>query len=662
LIEMLKTLARWLVTGTPITLVPLLGILSGAAPAAAQQVRAFQMTGFEGFLETGVRTEREERTRAGGGTSFDRELTEIYEAIRMDLDGYVYHPRFLKFDGGFRVDFVQELQDTLLERDNRVLHLNELRLKFLPEHFFGLTLWGRNSTGDLGRRFAPDVEIDSKEYGARFHYRRGWLPFQLSYRHWDRSAPDTREIDVDTKGDEVFFRGDYSARDRMSEGTVEFEWVDETVQRVANERFEFSIDNTTFFSADRRKRLWGSLRYREQSALNDVTNYSAQTSFDWDHTDTLFSRYYVDFDRTEFDRGESTFVSPRFLLRHRLFLSLTTEVELYGDFEDASFADTQRYGGSLLLSYTKKLGSWGVLGLTVFPHAQETHRDQKQATAFVNDERRVLNTTSFVTLREQDINTASIIVTDQENSFVFEEGLDYEVITRGTRTEIRSLLPPGRIADGEAVLIDYSYAVPGDSTIRTTGVDYSASLSLFQHALLYGRVQQDDQSQRSGVIDQRLDSRDRKIVGASLTWPWFTARVEFEDDSSTYGPFRSLTEYIAVSTRSTGSWGARLSAEHRSASYRDTDEDLQQISVNGTFMTRVGKRARFQIGANYLRQQWDSGVVRRLGDRDQISAQAAFTWYYKQIEVRLESDLQWLDQEGQRDLDYDVFLRLRRYF
>jgi hypothetical protein len=87
---------------------------------------------------------------------------------------------------------------------------------------------------------------------------------------------------------------------------------------------------------------------------------------------------------------------------------------------------------------------------------------EKITTFFVFDEPHILEGAIFVELSNEFVNLDSVVVTNVSNTMIFEPGQDYSLVGVGTRTEI-GRLPFGVIADGDTVLVDYSY-VPEPST------------------------------------------------------------------------------------------------------------------------------------------------------------------------------------------------------
>jgi hypothetical protein len=98
-----------------------------------------------------------------------------------------------------------------------------------------------------------------------------------------------------------------------------------------------------------------------------------------------------------------------------------------------------------------------------------TDNHPNEDTAFVFDERHVMVGLQPVLLLQPDIIASSIVVTDENGSIMYDEGVlgDYVVIEVGGGIETQlSRTPTSDIADGQFVLVDYEYELAADKNMR----------------------------------------------------------------------------------------------------------------------------------------------------------------------------------------------------
>jgi hypothetical protein len=146
------------------------------------------------------------------------------------------------------------------------------------------------------------------------------------------------------------------------------------------------------------------------------------------------------------------------------------------------------------------------------------------------------------------------------------EGFDYEIERRGARTGILLLLG-GRIADGTAVLVNYSYQSPTDvdylSTSQSFNVRYDFERYLTGLSLYYRwhNLEPSGSKNSPELVDLAMSDR---LWGTSYAWRWLTWTDEFEryaSASTSYDQLRSQIEGRHSLTNST-QWLWNVGALH----------------------------------------------------------------------------------------------------
>jgi hypothetical protein len=635
-------------------LVPLL--LSGRPDSAgAQQIEVLKLTDVRGFVELGVESRRELRERDGQDT-FDRDDIDLREILNVSTSGYVYHPRFLTFSAGALLDLIQVSNRGEVTSDDREQLGGHWNLNFLKEHPWGLTLLGDVRELEIERPFQSSLDVTSRVMGAAFHYRQGPLPFVFSYKNRDRSGGE----DIDESGDEWAIRADYDLSED-SYGRLEYVTTDEDIRGQDIDRQVFFANNRSFFGPARSKRLNTSFRsYRQSDASGDTDLTTAIGLFDWRHSPTFSTSYGIDFQRTEREVSDTDNLNLFASARHRLFESLTSELEAYGRFQDASFGDERRMGGALREEYTKELADWGRLRLMLTPHAEIVQNRPEGQFGFQNDEAVVLTGVLPVRLGETNIDVSTIVVTDASRSITYVEDLDYMVLQRGGVVELRRLIT-GDIADGETVLVDYQFALEGDNDIRDSGIDAAVSITFIEVSTFYWQRWQSEKKVLSGEIDGRLDTVDRQTWGHRLAFPWLTTRIEWERDRSEFAPYDAFSLSATLSTPV--GWPARgqILGSRRELDYSDTDEDIVFTTVAAALSLRLTPRTLLDLEGDYVREEWSGRDVQGLNDLDGYGLRLAVTWQLRRFQLTLGGRYLKLDREDDQDEEERfAYVRVRR--
>jgi hypothetical protein len=637
----------------------LAAIVGGAQDAAAQPVRPFQVRDFGGFLEAGFFADLEERSRSESQSSnFDR--IEFSQLLNLSLDSYIYHPRFLTFQGGFRFESIEGIADNA---GTRFLYGADWRLNFLQEYRDSLSIYGRFQQNEVSRAFTESYELTSQLYGAALYHTWGWLPFDLTYQH--RSTQYSTDNRLDEVTDEVLFRGDYVLGER-SRGGLNYNLVFRDIRGNDTRRQAVNLSNSSEFGDESEKRWSTYASFEERADSGQMYAFTGNSNFSWQHTEDLSSRYRFNGHWEKNDDQSLTSLNPNIIIRHQLYESLTNELDVFGRFEDASFASTKEFGTQLSSQYVKELSDFGRLAIRVAPRVVMTYTRPEQETASVTDEAQTLVGLLPSLLQRQDIIASSIVVTDLAETieYVPGPGGDYMILQTGGGFETELVRTAfSAIADGETVLVDYTYRLTGDSDILTTGVSTSINLWFFQHVGLFGRYSVTDQDILSGDrSDLRTNSYEHEVAGFELTWPWFNLKAQYENYAATLGPFEGFSTSLALFTYGRLEWHARANAGYSLRDQKESGgETITRADVGLGGQRRLFRRGFLEIDGIYVRERW-SGESSFANDLDSFALKCAYTWWYGKVQVKLESRVARVLREAEDRSVYQINLRVRRDF
>jgi hypothetical protein len=294
------------------------------------------------------------------------------------------------------------------------------------------------------------------------------------------------------------------------------------------------------------------------------------------------------------------------------------------------------------------------------------HNRTAEDTAKVFDERHVMVGPQPSTLRQQDVIASSIVVTDEVGSIVYDEGPlgDYIVNQTGGGFETELVRTPlSNIADGQLVLVDYDYELPGDSDTLLTGVAVYTSLAFLEDWSVFGRFNSLDSHVLSGdKEDLRFNDYNRYVAGLTYGRRWFAARAEFEENDATIGAFRGFAGYVSVHTDGTQLWNARVTADYDHRNHRDDDgETVDRFTVAGGASRRFFKRGLLEAEGSWLRARW-SGQSSDANDIDAVRVKLKYSWWYGKVEVKMETGFAQVLRPTEDLSVYRAELRVRRVF
>jgi len=134
-------------------------------------------------------------------------------------------------------------------------------------------------------------------------------------------------------------------------------------------------------------------------------------------------------------------------------------------------------------------------------------------TIRVVNELHVTDASGRFALFEPFADTASIVLTNADETLLYDRDLDYRVVPTGDLVEV-VVLPQGRIAAGDSVLVDYAYRVTPDTRAQGLIASYGADLTIAGFTAYARREQRELDGAES--VPALLPSYDNVTVGANL--------------------------------------------------------------------------------------------------------------------------------------------------
>ncbi len=640
----------------------LAGVGFHTAAAQEDEIRMLKLTGLDGYLEYRVTDDNQSRERSGTGISWDSSELEYRESLRLDFDGYIYHPRLLRFQLGSQTELLQETNEgsaVQTSQNNRLLLGGDFRLIFLEEHPYTLTLQGNREELDVSQPFASSYTITSTTLGASLAIKKGPVPVDMTYSQNTVVGSDAGR-DINETQDDLLIRGEYEITQR-SRGDIEYHWTKATQESINKmiSTHQFALSNLTTLGADENLRFFGHARLQQQSGTTNSDNYTFRESLDWRHTDNLRSRYNIGYSLNEVEGDRIDLWDGSASVSYSLYDSLQTEAEVYGRFQDATTGAVSTIGQIASVSYTKRLGRWGRFSAHVRGSNEILERTPTVDEGWVRDESHQVSFGIPIQLGQPDIRVGSIWVTAENNLRVYRLRQDYLISTRNGFTEL-IVLAGGDIPLDSTILVDYRYALPGKGVVQTRGGSVDLRYQFRQWFSVYGAYDQNKQEQVEGELTSRLESRERRAFGGRFQWRWFEVGADYEDVESTFSPVTTLSEWGAVSFDPLRGWHVRLSASHRDSKFSDTGRKLKAIDAHVLLSGQITRRGMLEVEADYRQQRWENFDT--ANNLDALGVTLGYVMRYQLLILDIRARYSNIEQLGQKETKDYVRVSLRREF
>jgi hypothetical protein len=615
-------------------------------------------------MYTKVNIEGQKERREIRGDTSERDYLYIEPALGVGLRGSVYHPNLVEFN--LKAEGGASRQEVTLDPPGGTSGSTQ----FLQRYHGGVTLLRAKpyatslfAEKDVTYRdfdFFSRARVDIRRIGGDTGYAERSGSVRLSYFRQEEDVTGLRS--GNTANDENIIM--YNVRkERGKSGHTEFEYRRDEFRREQEgsptlsgiEHAANLFDTETWGKGDRNRLNSLLLIHRLDGSTIDTRGMRLQENLESKHSRDLSSNYRYSFDLRTSGPADSETHEAGALVRHQLYESLTSVLDLHGsrirsDSPDTTFQAT-RYGAGVDESYTKRLPAKGRLSLGYGVRLDRERRETTGALLSVLDEPHTLTDGIPVLLTQPGIVRVGSV--SDPAGFPYTETLDYVLLPLGTQTEIRRV-SGGRIPNGGTVLVDYTAAAPPSDAFSTLSQSGRVRLELFDRLVaLYGRVNVvTNYGGESLVLKDITDT----IVGMESLWCWVRAGAEYEEYDSNLSPFRAVRAFQSFAFEPTDR--STLSLDFTQSRTTYPQDGLMQRSLNfiGRFRARVASPLFFSL---------EGGVRRERGrglDQDQATVRTALDFAYGQMTAN--AGYEFLDETliGERHVRHFYLLHVKRTF
>jgi hypothetical protein len=512
--------------------------------------------------------------------------------MTIDTNGWLYHPDLMEFHLAFEPEWQQETYrqnqaatpPTHSKDRNTSLLAYDLDATVLRRKPVSMNFFANRKTAQIDLTNARNSDIDSQTLGTRLKFNNPTLPVSIALinRKFDQtgfyqSNEDRNEVQINARHNAKKSVTQLNMRYNKSDTTrTTFEETDITSKTINTE-----LTNAYFLTDDNRVRLDSQI-YNTQAEYNDVdqTTWIVSENLFWTHSKNLLTRYRADYNRNKFGGSVSEEKRLSAGLTHHFLDRWTTDLGASAAFNDFDDGSENRYKSNIDLLYRRPI-PWGSVELGAAYDYGETLRSGAQQTIPTETEL-TLSTGTTTYLEKENVDLASIVVTDVSGTTVYTENIDYQVATVGPRVSISRTLM-GAIDDGQQVIVHYNYRIDTAYDDSRFGQKYRFDLALWSFLYLAYSHYRLDQHILSGEPPNDPMHDTANTVRLSFVAKWSDTQLLYDredrsnDDSSVT---RSVTERINLSPASnillnfSGNLGDR--------DFPDLDEEERFYSFGGS--------------------------------------------------------------------------------
>lgn len=546
----------------------------------------------------------------------------LIERLDLQTEGWAYHPAFLTYLLDLSPEWEQSTEEPEPGADSTsrdFLLGYSLDTTFFPYKPVTLRLLGRRQRTVLTSSLAARSQTESDTYGATLMLKNRTLPTTLGYLH--TTLDQTGYYDSTEVRDRASLQMRHDEKSNRTDLRALYEAVDRTALRTTTgtENFFGGAFNTWRLGPDQRGVLASSLSYRWfTSDEYRSTGVTLSESLTWRHTPNVSTNYNLQYNGDSSQVTSVDTVSGSAGFTHLLYENLTTTGSVRGNYSSSGENIT---GGNISFSYQRPI-SRGTIYASMGQDYSVTTRSASQTFIPVRDEPHVLRIADVTFLVHQNVLPGSIVVTSDDRGIVYRLDVDYRIEVVGSSVRI-SRDPFGAIAEGQAVLVNYTYIGDPNYNSDTYAQSYGAGLYLWSAWRIHYRYFDSKESFLSGTSPDTLNETTMQTLDTDLVWRWTTTRFLWEDTDTTTGV--SLSRWRAsenLSFRPANEVSLGASGYYGETTFKETNSTETVYGYGARMDWNWARWSKIGIESAYARTD---GASNRTEDRE---AAARLEWYY----------------------------------
>jgi hypothetical protein len=636
-------------------------------------IRNLHITDVGGYVEFVARDRRRSQESKTDTADARYEETIFEESVKLEFDGYVYHPNFLEFALGGLFGLVQhDYEDKFGDRlrtsqDDGTITEFDMRADFLQKKSYPGSVFARRYRSLEPRPFQPSLEVTTTNYGLVWQYADEKTPTNFQFTHTDVELDPQTDFEEKGRQKNTLLRFETSyhfSTANVLSFVYDFRSIEEEPFDLSYDTNEATISHRWNFGGGHRHRLDSELNYYNQHGTFDIERTRWRELLRFEHSEAL--RSWLLFEVLDRTQGSLSGVAPieersyslSGTIEHRWYDSLITQLGAYGQRQEfGSGLDINRCGLTADFDY-RKMNRWGVLRAGYQFRAQRENRDGGMQQAEVLDERHTFNDPEPIVLSNPNVDVGSIQMTAEDRITFYTIGRDYTIDTIGDRVEIYRV-PTGRILNGQVVLVDYTFDIGGNYDLDTINHLFSIRQDYDFGLSPYYRLRHQNQilspKRATGVTPDDITGH---IVGVEFRRGVLDFSVEFEDYDSTVNPFVAVRLDAGYTGRFGGGATGILKAKWSDVSRLEPNErDTRYFSLEGRYRHPITRR--FTVEGSVLYHNEDDSLT---GRDEGVDVDLSLEWFIRDTEMRVTYEYGQYD-DRYADSDYAVlFVQVRRKF
>jgi hypothetical protein len=613
----------------------------------------------------------ERRTDEQGTSENKREsTTKVFEErIRLKTEGDVYHPDFLLYSGAVGLGLAQQSIDSDDEsgRHSETLDDYSVFAQLLRGKIYPTTFYASKSEELISRQFLGALRTERKNRGASLSLRpEDWaMTFQYTASQTGQDGLSSFARDFFQRDDERFrysLSHDFSELSHLS---FDFDRT-EVSQRSVGASIETDTDRYTMlhdliFGGEEQHRLDSFLSYVDQAGSFDFENLQLEERLRLRHTGSFLTNYELRFTDSNRQAIRNKEVRGQGGFEHRLYESLVTTANVFASETDLDTqGDLTQRGGTFALNYRKN-NPWGTLFATYTAGLTESEQSGGAGTGIVIDESHTFTDPLPITLNRVNIDTSSIVVTDNTGLNTYTLGDDYTITETNGRIQLNMTtlgIAPPNVSDGQEILVDYNFFIEPEREEDTVRHNFTIRERFKNGLSVYYAHRRQDEDVSSTITEITPDEFRVNTVGTDYLNKGLFLQAEYSEEESTQIPSTSKKLQGKYSWPISTNTNVSFRVLNHWLDFGEPDKrDVELFKSGAEIFSRLTKECSTSTRADY-RDEDDT----RFGTTRGFQFNYELQYNFRQLSISTGVEFNLLNRRNDEIDGSFIYIKLKRFF
>jgi len=511
--------------------------------------RFWNQTSLTGAISLKGQYRNEDRI-LGSGLSENIQGSLISGGILLESGSFIRHPNLLALDINVEYNPEKLSEQFLIIPDRsevRTLKRFDLKTNFFQEKELTINTFANLNQNYINRESFTNSQTSRKFWGGGLFYKNKTLPFSINYQQgeWDQKEIETGRTysywqrNISSRISKSFFQTD---KNELSFSHDEYIRKEANISSWETRNNYAELNSNIAFDAKKKYNFNTTISNFNQKGNDNLNRVQAFANLNmslpmhftfganynfFDIKDVL---YRLDQQRYNINLG------------HKLYLSLKTNVFYEHAFQKHTLYNNYDTKAGLDINYTKKT-LIGQLTLSYAFYSRYYKMESDPVSFQVINEEHTITDGQILLLNRPYSEPASVIITDNTGTIIYQKDLDYILIELNNYLQIQRI-PGGQIANNSTILVDYTTTLLNSYNYISGNESFTASLLIFnQIAELYYRKAKQDYKNVENFESVTLNYFSQNVFGARLNLDFVNLGIEYDNYNSSIIPHQLMRYY-----------------------------------------------------------------------------------------------------------------------